>query len=1427
MLTVFVTVWFDACSRKDKKSQDLQGGPVYRVKLSLEGASLNLVDSAIVTQTSAQMVCADAVSPLSGDQQFVIYGANRSCKLKLKSFTLASGVTYQAATDLAQLPFNANDIIVYKDQKGQKEDLKLLVVTQIPENLTSDYTVNFRFHQLLSSNITFKINDFRMNGGAIVEGEGSAPALTLDRVMITLTPAPTQVTALKFYFQCAVPIAGTEMMNAVCGSDGLADLRSVVMRYNESMVDLNALKNAYQLKQGGVATSQLPGAELIPTGPLLPRGGFATVIPLSALNLANLDELRTTTLLVAHKRVNTDRYAYTTVTRLFMPAAGDLNPQLATGMETLGLVKVLATPKFEIYGYNLTSASRVIVMENGDGTGRKLSFGLRDVKPFTADVRRGNSFGYILLDDELLNSRARDSRGAWFQLVSGGLYSNLLRVASAEDSEGPDLTPAAIGYVEVESVTHQIMVRGNGLEAGVKMVIMDQADGGGTNETVTLQNIESSGGPISQGGSQTSISVENTVLRSRMSGEEGVWVQIVVAGVVSNTVFVKGGGSAVGADLTPPDSTAPVVTLIDPPSSLFSLTYNLSGTVTDPETGVERVELINQNSPDTIFAATLGAGGAFSGEVPLLLGNNTIIVRAYNRVGLKSEKQVIIRRDSEPKLTILTPASGSVVQTDHITITGTVETTLPATALLVKVGTIQQQPVPGETPSLYNFSLENVPLNGGVNQLEVSVETNSTTVHATLFVTYQVPVNYDPPEIVVTSPTAGTVLDQSSFLLAGTVRSYTGVPPTLTINGQPATLSGSDPELQTFSEVINVPVGQSTMTVELVAQDSQPKVSRVTLTFNIDATPPLLTLEGGWKEAPEINIINSDSITLTGTVQDANFGGLLINGQNIATTPVGNLTFRFSKELSFTAGQDQEVTIDAWDIGSRHVVKTLKFRVILPLELTIRAPFSGSVYRSQGENIEIPIEATVQNPPEGGHVNAALLDTNGATKIGPIRMLLTGSNINGLMITPPLEGSYQLALMVNDKNGVIKLQKSVAVSFEKVAPQLELTRITPEDGAKGINPDHFVTLQFNKGVAAEEVSVKAFETVHGKTYLMQDPPGTNYLQAIGYRLTEVNRDHEEIPGSISTLPGESLYGFYFSRMPAYGAEIFIEVKVAGQVMREISYQVRSLPTLAEGYLLDQLNEPIEGLTLQLEDSERVTASGTGGKFGFGHGDSYLSQLKPGRYKLLINPDRKNPNYASLWRWVVVEQGVINYWGNIYVPKLDPQEPMSIVGSNSVTPVTLDQGHLTLDLKNAKLQFPDLSEEGVLQAQFTPFPNFGYPVNIMAKPMWLYNLLPSEVAVTGEVGISIKMPPYKGSYDYVPPNGSLVPILAFDKERGKITVAGVGEIQNAQVTSKGALKINSLNYFGYTLPLPENVPYLKDYADKKISLLELEGRLSGP
>ena len=297
----------------------------------------------------------------------------------------------------------------------------------------------------------------------------------------------------------------------------------------------------------------------------------------------------------------------------------------------------------------------------------------------------------------------------------------------------------------------------------------------------------------------------------------------------------------------------------------------------------------------------------------------------------------------------------------------------------------------------------------------------------------------------------------------------------------------------------------------------------------------------------------------------------------------------------------------------------------------------------------------------------------------------------------------------------------------------------------------------------------------------------------GYQLVEIHQDQQEMPGGISWLPGMRGIAFYPDKEFAYGGKLFIEVRYDGTQLYHGDFSLRSLPTFISGNIRDQFVQPVEGVVVELPQLNRKTLTNADGAFSFGFGDSMDDSLTGGRYQLVVNPTMKSSVYGTTLSSISVQSGQSNMVGSFILHQLNKQDAMTpITGGRQFS---LAKGELLLDLTSADVLFPDGLNNGRVMALFAPSIALDVPIHNYFTPMWLYNIQPSGVEVSGNLALDFAAPASRSGYSYLPENGGLVLLLGFDQQSDTVQPVGVGRYADGRVTSEGINHYNRLDYIG--------------------------------
>jgi RHS repeat-associated protein len=183
------------------------------------------------------------------------------------------------------------------------------------------------------------------------------------------------------------------------------------------------------------------------------------------------------------------------------------------------------------------------------------------------------------------------------------------------------------------------------------------------------------------------------------------------------------------------DTTAPSFLEVKPEdgSVLTEQPATITGRVDDPNA---RVYL--EGLEDLGGKVISDDPGGFSFEVPLKEGENSFRLLAYDQADNLGEYSLTLIYEAPLELTITEPEQGSTVNTDKITVKGTVKGPQGTT---VHVGDVE-----ASIDAEGNFVAENVQLVEGANSIVVeAIAPNGESVQATLEVVYEPATNPDDP----------------------------------------------------------------------------------------------------------------------------------------------------------------------------------------------------------------------------------------------------------------------------------------------------------------------------------------------------------------------------------------------------------------------------------------------------------------------------------------------------------------------------------------------------------------------------------------------------------------------------------------------------------------------------------------------------------
>ena len=871
-----------------------------------------------------------------------------------------------------------------------------------------------------------------------------------------------------------------------------------------------------------------------------------------------------------------------------------------------------------------------------------------------------------------------------------------------------------------------------------------------------------------------------------------------------------------------PDDVAPNIHLNNPSGGeLEANSVVLTGTVSDPEqpySGIERVAVTSSGFPDVPFTAALD-DGQFEAEVPLELGANTLTVTAVDLSGNKATATFQTRRISPPHFANVSPANGTLITTDTVTIAGEVRTLLALSDVQFFINEWQITPTGTEQPGVYAFNLPNLPLEIGSNRFELRTVTADGEDDRLLLLSHR-PENAEDipaPDIELLSPTDGSLLKSGSFPVKGQVTSYGGAVE-VTLNGNDVDWQGTA-ESGYFEGIASFPADADTVTVTVAATDSLGKTRESIFNFSRDDQPPQILIAGGLVEAPAVNRATGSPIAIAGTVIDSNLASVSLNNQPMRLRPgVGEGQYDFGVALNIEPGGEKPVSLTARDRSGNQTTVEYIFESDAALGVEMLLPVPDTELTSRGGPVQLQVAARLTEVPQGSVASVKVGNDNS------VAMALNGTLASADVTVPAETGAYLITVNVFDSGGSLLASTSRSVSVQDAdSIELELVRAEPEANQSSVEINTPLELYFNKALDPTKLSVAVRETLHGKTYVNSDPLGTDFLNAKGYQLQTVNRVRELVPGELRPLPGNQSFAYYPARHFGFAADVYVDVVYDGEDIGRYRFQTRSLPTFVSGGVRDQFGRPLAGIEVALPELGLSTLTNADGSFGFGAQSRPGEEIPGGRHDMLINPDFVKPGYGSQRLTVTLQQGRRNELPLYQLPELSPEVPFQLISASQTT-VSLVGDDLQLDLSDARLLFDNGRSSGEVQVQFYPYGHLSVAAMPSLAPLWVYATQPRGIEVEGDIALRIAMPQLQGSYDYIPPDTERVVLMGYDSDRQLLAPIGVGRIENFHVVSEGPVALTSLDYIAYVIVLPEKQGVLEEFAAGQMSLNQLISEL---
>ena len=289
----------------------------------------------------------------------------------------------------------------------------------------------------------------------------------------------------------------------------------------------------------------------------------------------------------------------------------------------------------------------------------------------------------------------------------------------------------------------------------------------------------------------------------------------------------------------------------------------------------------------------------------------TVLRKILATVRKRLGKIDVIGGQTPLEISLTSPAAGSILASRNVQVEGTVSDPLATVSVNGVAATISGNTFSATVP----FAVD------GQQTITAVAELNGQTASDSR----QVVVDTVAPQITISQPTENQWFNSSTVIVAGTIVDENL--DTVTVNGVNATVAGNS-----FTATISIGTeGANTITV--VATDGASNQSQQTVTVQRDTIAPQLTIT-----TPIDGLItNSGTVTVEGTITEANLVSVVVNGQN--ATVSGNT---FTATVNLSEGQNV-ISATGQDLaGNESSANVYVIRDSTPPVVAITSPTDGT-----------------------------------------------------------------------------------------------------------------------------------------------------------------------------------------------------------------------------------------------------------------------------------------------------------------------------------------------------------------------------------------------------------------------------------------------------------------------------------------------------
>lgn len=784
------------------------------------------------------------------------------------------------------------------------------------------------------------------------------------------------------------------------------------------------------------------------------------------------------------------------------------------------------------------------------------------------------------------------------------------------------------------------------------------------------------------------------------------------------------------------DDTPPALTVDSPAEGAVVKDPLL--TVTGTATDDSGIALVLVNGPQ----ATL-TGSAFQGQVALQPGPNPIQVTAVDKSGKTTEvTRTVVLDTAAPALAFTAPEDGKVTDQPSIAVAGTAGDDGGVVTVTVN-GSPAAVAASGFAAS--------VPLAEGTNRIEaVATDAAGNETRAALQV-----VRFTPPVVAITSPAQTSLVAAPTVEVRGTVS-----PPVaaVTVNGVPAAVSGN-------AFTAEVPLIEGTNVIAAVATTSSGATGTGTVQVFRDSTAPRMSVAFPADGAT----VHDSAVAVSGTVQDntiVSAGPLrvTVNGTAAPVTDGG-----FLLPAVALAPGDNTLDVVATDPAGNSVRQRVAVRYEpLAGEARIDAVAgdlqSGRIRSALAAPLVVGLTDAGGRPAAGKTVVFRVTSDDGALAAG-------GKAGRSLAVDTDSQGRAAVSWTLGERTGLGKNRvRATAAGFAGealftasaqpgAADRLQLDTGNNQTGVAGRPlPRPFVVVATDAALNPIAGAPVTFLVTKGNGSL--GGPGQTAVHAVtgeeGRASIFLTLGTDE--GTDNNVVAATLDGV------ADAAAIFYA-----------SGQVAGAPeaTTVSGVVLDNVDQPVPGVTLRIPGTSLATQSDASGRFRFG-------PAPVGDIRLVV--DGSTAARPGIWPGLEFDLTTIPGRDNtvgrpIYLLPLDLAHGLFVDEAHGGTLTLPEIPGFSLTIAPGSASFPEGGKSGTVSVTLVHADKVPMVPSLGQQPQFTVTIQPPGIRF--DPPAKVTLPNVEGF-----PPGAITQIFSFLHDQGQFEAVGP-----ATVSEDGALVVS--------------------------------------